>query len=190
MSINNPNKLVEEFKKSGEFDRIRRELLAQFQSSEGLATFKSRVEDVARQRLTNDHNLLYMPQEFIHRELMQELDRFPIVERSTSELPILNDPALSTRIGDSLEKILKDQGVTVKALGSDEGNKNSTQNTHSGVSEEAGKQAQSSRGSDSQQPPAPDSNHSERDDKESASTLKGRAGKQEKDPDSMDLDED
>lgn len=74
-----------------------------------------------------------MPQEFIHRELMQELDksvkpsfypdfslieltRSQIVEGSTSELPMLSDSALSARINLSLEKILKDQGITVKGV--------------------------------------------------------------------------
>lgn len=45
---------------------------------------------------------------------MQEIDRFPIVERSTSELPMLNDPAFSTRINGSLEKLLLNQGIPMQ----------------------------------------------------------------------------
>jgi len=203
MSINNPSKLVEEFKRSGDFDRIRRELLAQFQNSEYLAAFKSRVEDVARQRLTSDHNLLYMPQEFIHRELMQELDRFPIVERSTSELPMLNDPALSTRIGNSLEKILKDQGITVKQKGDPVKETATTAPSVVGGSDKVAypappegtnKQLQPPKESDSHRPVLNSSNHNEGIGKAKASTPippeKELERKQNKDSDSMDLDED
>jgi hypothetical protein len=42
----------------------------------------SRVEDIVRQKLQSDKKLEYMPQEAVHRELMEELDRYgPLVER-------------------------------------------------------------------------------------------------------------
>lgn len=36
----------------------------------------NKVEDVARKKLDTDQRLQYMPAETIHRELLQELDRF------------------------------------------------------------------------------------------------------------------
>ncbi|XP_006460114.1 hypothetical protein AGABI2DRAFT_150079 [Agaricus bisporus var. bisporus H97] len=199
MSAINPNKLVEEFKKSGEFERIRRELFAQFQGSGGLSEFKSRVENVARQRLTNDHNLLYMPQEFIHRELMQELDKSQIVEGSTSELPMLSDSALSARINLSLEKILKDQGITVKANAPEPtkhqdppselvlpGNGGDEKKTRCHSPKEAVTQAQASGGSGIRSSAAEISNGGESSAPTSGHTEKTGQGA---DPNSMDVDD-
>src|SRR5882762_10300326 len=114
------------FKKSGEFDRLRRELLTQFQNSvcmsdqylisrlnqwsqDGMDAFMARVEDIALKRLDSDSKLYYISQEIVHRELMQELDRYtisqlrykllivtyryPIVERALAEVQTLSDPA-------------------------------------------------------------------------------------------------
>ncbi|KAI0723431.1 hypothetical protein C8Q76DRAFT_722846 [Earliella scabrosa] len=79
MSITNPTQLVEEFKKSGEFDRLRRELLKEFRQSEGVAAFLARVEDIAKQKLASDPKLQYMPEANVSREIMQELDRCAVV---------------------------------------------------------------------------------------------------------------
>lgn len=35
----------------------------------------ARVDDIARQKLTSDQRLQYMPEPAVNRELMQELDR-------------------------------------------------------------------------------------------------------------------
>ncbi|KIM83939.1 hypothetical protein PILCRDRAFT_818969 [Piloderma croceum F 1598] len=75
MTISNPTQLVDAYKKSGEFDRLRRELLASFQNGEGMSSFMNRVEDIARKKLDSDQRLQYMPPETVHRELQQELDR-------------------------------------------------------------------------------------------------------------------
>ncbi|KAI0637764.1 hypothetical protein C8Q77DRAFT_1153480 [Trametes polyzona] len=108
MSITNPNQLVEEFKKSGEFDRLRRELLKDFRQSEGVAAFLARVEDIAKQKLASDPKLQYMPEATVTREIMQELERYPIVERAVSEVPSLSNPGFVSGVRGSVQKILQD----------------------------------------------------------------------------------
>ncbi|TFK73028.1 hypothetical protein BDN72DRAFT_257614 [Pluteus cervinus] len=112
MPITSPAQLVDEFKKSGEFDRLRRELLIQFQQSDGFATFKSKTEDIARQRLTSDNTLRYMPPETVQRELMQELDRYPIVERAVADLRQFSDPSFSDNIRQTLQKVVDEDNKT------------------------------------------------------------------------------
>ncbi|KAI0829404.1 hypothetical protein BC628DRAFT_1417131 [Trametes gibbosa] len=108
MSVTNPTQLVEEFKKSGEFDRLRRELLKDFRQSEGMAAFLARVEDIAKQKLASDPKLQYMPEATATREIMQELERYPIVERAVSDAPALSDPTFVSGVKRSVQKILKD----------------------------------------------------------------------------------
>lgn len=95
------------FKKSGEFDRLRRELLKQFQKSDGIDSFMARVEDIARQRINADQKLQYMPPEAVHRELMQEIDRYPLVERAVADARMLSDPGFSAGIHRSVTRILR-----------------------------------------------------------------------------------
>ncbi|EPT03176.1 hypothetical protein FOMPIDRAFT_1090563, partial [Fomitopsis schrenkii] len=108
MPIDSPAQLVEEFKKSGEFDRLRRELLAQFRSSDAMDTLMSRVEDIVKERLASDQKLHYMPETVMTRELMQELDRYPIVERAANETPAFSDPTFTSGIRNSIKTILQD----------------------------------------------------------------------------------
>jgi len=132
MPIDNPSTLVEEcvtkiylvceakfcirFKKTGEFDRLRRELLASFQRGDGMSSFMNRVEDIARQKLDSDQRLHYMPPETVHRELAQELDRYPIVERAVADVRMLSDQSFTTGIRTSVQKILReDRGKASKS---------------------------------------------------------------------------
>ncbi|KAF8450340.1 hypothetical protein L210DRAFT_3639472 [Boletus edulis BED1] len=94
------------FKKSGEFDRLRRELLTQFQRSERIASLQSRVDDIARQRLASDPNLMNQSQEAIYRELMGEIDRYPILERAVAEAPLLSETSFTETIRSSVQRIL------------------------------------------------------------------------------------
>ncbi|KZT27005.1 hypothetical protein NEOLEDRAFT_1061726 [Neolentinus lepideus HHB14362 ss-1] len=107
MPIKNPTQLVDEFKKSGEFDRLRRELLKQFQKGDGIESFMARVEDIARQRINADQKLQYMPPEAVHRELMQEIDRYPLVERAVADVCMFSDPGFAANIRRSVTKILR-----------------------------------------------------------------------------------
>ncbi|KAG1815258.1 hypothetical protein EV424DRAFT_1412463 [Suillus variegatus] len=106
MTITNPTQLIDEFKKSGEFDRLRRDLLSHFQRSERTEGFKSRVDDIARQRLSSDPKLISMPNDAIQRELLGEIDRYPIVERAVVDAPLLSDPSFIAGIRASLERTM------------------------------------------------------------------------------------
>jgi len=106
MPIDNPTQLVNEFKKSGEFDRLRRELLAQVSQGGGMATLKARVEQTAQERFTSDPKLSFMPPEAIYRELMQEMERFPIVDRVVEDVQMLSDPSFAEGIRKSVHNIL------------------------------------------------------------------------------------
>ncbi|KAF8558812.1 hypothetical protein OG21DRAFT_982304 [Imleria badia] len=101
-----PEELIDEFKKSGEFDRLRRELLTQFQHSERMASLQSRVEDIARQLLATDGDLIQQSQDAIYRELMGEIDRYPILERAVAEAPLLSETAFAETIRSSVQRIL------------------------------------------------------------------------------------
>ncbi|KAI9001155.1 hypothetical protein BD414DRAFT_404640 [Trametes punicea] len=107
-NVTNPTQLVEEFKKSGEFDRLRRELLKEFRQGEGMAAFLVRVEDVAKQKLASDPKLQFMPEATVTREIMEELERYPIVERAVSEVPSLSNPNFATGVRKSIQKTLQD----------------------------------------------------------------------------------
>ncbi|TFY65422.1 hypothetical protein EVG20_g5604 [Dentipellis fragilis] len=104
------------FKQSGEFTRLRRDLLAQFQNSDGMGAFMARVEDVVQKRLDLEHNKLqFMPQDYVHRELLQELDRYPIVERAMGDFHAKTGADMSSQIRKALQKALrKDRGVAEK----------------------------------------------------------------------------
>ncbi|KAI6122767.1 hypothetical protein EV401DRAFT_1858719, partial [Pisolithus croceorrhizus] len=103
------------FKKSGEFDRLRRELLSHFQHSDRIIAFKSRIEDIARQRLASDPKLIHMPHDTIHRELMGEIDRYPIVERAVAEAPLLSEADFTANIHTSIQRILGEINVRENA---------------------------------------------------------------------------
>ncbi|KAL0949181.1 hypothetical protein HGRIS_009259 [Hohenbuehelia grisea] len=94
------------FKKSGEFDRIRRDLLKDFQKSDASAALKARIEDIARARLNSDQKLRYMPQESVHRELVQEVERYPIVERAAAEFHAFSDPTFISSLKKSVHRTL------------------------------------------------------------------------------------
>ncbi|KAF8974328.1 hypothetical protein BDZ97DRAFT_1751156 [Flammula alnicola] len=120
MPIDNPTALVEEFKKSGEFDRLRRELLARFHqdvrcphgnsaAKASYSALKTRVEEIGRQKLTTDQMVHYVAQETIHKELTQEVERYPIVERAVADVRIFSDPTFLSSMQDSIQKILRDE---------------------------------------------------------------------------------
>lgn len=108
MPIQNPTQLVDEFKKSGEFDRLRLQLLDEFRNGESLAPMIARVEDIVRKKLHYDSKLLFGPEATAHRELLQELDRYPVVERAVTDLPSLTDSAFSTALRETLSRILRE----------------------------------------------------------------------------------
>ncbi|KAJ7087189.1 hypothetical protein B0H15DRAFT_842990 [Mycena belliarum] len=107
MPITDPSQLVEAFKKSGEFDKLRRELLADSQRSTGFDAFKARIDEIARERIKSGQ-MAYTAPDMLHRELMQEVNRFPVVERFASEVPMLSDNAFKQGINSSIQRILRE----------------------------------------------------------------------------------
>ncbi|KAI0676814.1 complex proteins associated with Set1p component shg1-domain-containing protein [Trametes maxima] len=110
--VTNPTQLVEEFKKSGEFDRLRRELLKEFRQSEGMAALLARVEDIAKQKLASDPKLQYMPEANVTREIMQELERYPIVERAVNDVSSLSNATFASNVQSSVQKVLQENRQT------------------------------------------------------------------------------
>ncbi|CAK5275797.1 unnamed protein product [Mycena citricolor] len=102
MAITDPAELVEEIKKSGEFDKWRRELIASAQRSTGYDAFKTRVEEIARQRLDSGQ-LANTSQNMI----VKEVNRFPIIDRFAGEVPLLADDQFKMGVRSSLERILR-----------------------------------------------------------------------------------
>jgi len=94
------------FKKSGEFDRLRQEFLARVAESAGMTTLKTRVDEVAQQRFESDPKLSFMGSEAIFREMMQEMERYPVVDRVAEDT--LSDPSFQENIRNSLHKILQE----------------------------------------------------------------------------------
>ncbi|KAJ7873329.1 hypothetical protein B0H14DRAFT_2174916, partial [Mycena olivaceomarginata] len=95
------------FKKSGEFDKLRRELLANSQRSTGFDAFKTRIEEIARDRLQSGQ-MAYTAPELVHKELMQEINRFPVVDRFASDVPMLSDDVFKDGIRASIQRILRE----------------------------------------------------------------------------------
>ncbi|KAF8913737.1 hypothetical protein CPB84DRAFT_1540 [Gymnopilus junonius] len=117
MPINNPTALVEEFKKSGEFDRLRRELLTQFQQDPSFVAFRESVEDIARKRIANDHERLqYLSSDVVLKELTQEVQRYPIVERAASNILQYEKGSTSSISKDGLEIGTKRTEVTQSSV--------------------------------------------------------------------------
>ncbi|KIY45953.1 hypothetical protein FISHEDRAFT_76187 [Fistulina hepatica ATCC 64428] len=106
--ITTPAQLVEEFKRSGEFDRLRRELLSSFQKSDNIDAFKSRTRDIARKRL-EDPNFPLLALDARQKELMQELQRYPTVENAVRDLDAFSDPELLEGLEKSLKQLLQDR---------------------------------------------------------------------------------
>ncbi|KAG1756029.1 hypothetical protein EDB19DRAFT_447570 [Suillus lakei] len=100
------SKATLQVQKSGEFDRLRRDLLSHFQHNDRTEAFKSRVDDIARQRLSSDPKLISMPNDAIQRELLGEIDRYPIVERAVADAPLLSDLSFIAGIRASLERTM------------------------------------------------------------------------------------
>ncbi|KAI9509753.1 hypothetical protein F5148DRAFT_1184842 [Russula earlei] len=105
--LKTPDALVKEFKKSGEFDRLRRELLTQFQNGDGADAFWSRVDEIARARLNAEDKLHLKAADTLNRELLQELDRFPLVERAVADVPALADPGFAAGIRRHAQNIVR-----------------------------------------------------------------------------------
>jgi len=67
-----------------------------------------RVDEIARRKLDSDERLSQKSPEDIHRELLQELDRYPVLERALSDVPAFSDPGFAGGIRNHARRILQD----------------------------------------------------------------------------------
>ncbi|KAF9518416.1 hypothetical protein BS47DRAFT_298364 [Hydnum rufescens UP504] len=79
-----PKELVEEYKRSGKFDRLRREAMESFLASDHSATLTRRVDQIASDALQKvDHaHFVRQGQDALLGTIMNDLDRFPVVDRA------------------------------------------------------------------------------------------------------------
>ncbi|KAI4524893.1 hypothetical protein GGG16DRAFT_61119 [Schizophyllum commune] len=109
-AIQTPEDLVDAFKKSGEFDRMRRELLAEFRKSDGISNFRTRVEDIAQTHLRRQKERRRPADgdtDALQRNLMAEMDRFPVVDRAITEMRVFrDDSAVKMNVNNSLMRVL------------------------------------------------------------------------------------
>ncbi|KAF9652106.1 hypothetical protein BDM02DRAFT_3126507 [Thelephora ganbajun] len=164
--------LVAEYKKSGEFDRLRREMLSDFQRSEAVRPLLSRVEDIARQKLQADRKLEYLPQEAVHRELIAELDRYPLVERAVGEFRARSDRLYPSEVRAGLKSLLRD---TQKRVTKDEPVKKVEEPTKPPVTVAAGV--------------APPVHTEEQMKMRDVENVKGEGAKKNEDEDAMDVEQ-
>ncbi|KIY63474.1 hypothetical protein CYLTODRAFT_314191, partial [Cylindrobasidium torrendii FP15055 ss-10] len=108
MSITNPDQLVQAFKSSGEFARLRRELFAEFEGRDNIEEFKARVETILKERLIADQKLRFNMESKIHEELMEEINRRPVVTRAVDEVPSLANGSLLDTIHTSAYRVLQE----------------------------------------------------------------------------------
>ncbi|KAE9404456.1 hypothetical protein BT96DRAFT_755072, partial [Gymnopus androsaceus JB14] len=111
MPITNPSELVEQFKKSGEFDRLRRKLFAEFQKGDHIPAFNKKTEDVVQQRFAKTRSFISFGQDDnnLRAELMQEIQRYPYVETTVNDLQIFSDNGFSDDLEASIFRILKEE---------------------------------------------------------------------------------
>ncbi|KZS94143.1 hypothetical protein SISNIDRAFT_60833 [Sistotremastrum niveocremeum HHB9708] len=106
------------FKKSGEFDKLRREIFAAFQNSDALPPLLKRVDEVGREKL-QDERIRYRSRDAKHAALIQEMDRFPMVERAVQDFEQLNEEQWVTELeAELLERLTANRnGVPYSSSG-------------------------------------------------------------------------
>ena len=103
-----------------------------------METLTARVDDIAKRKLEEDEKLAKKAPEEVHREVMQELDRYalhcptpdpdntvdlhhryPILERALADLALPSDPAFAEDIRKHAKQIL--QGPLITPCGCNDG---------------------------------------------------------------------
>ncbi|KAF7331777.1 hypothetical protein MKEN_00057600 [Mycena kentingensis (nom. inval.)] len=102
-----PDALVAAFKASGQFDKLRKELLASAQNSEECDDFKRRIGEIVKKRLQG--NAIDPRPETLHKDLLQEVARFPVVERFALSTPMLSENSFKDNLRESLTRILNEE---------------------------------------------------------------------------------
>lgn len=87
----------------------------------------SRVEDIVHQRMASDMRLRYLGPDAAHAELMQEMDRFPLVQRAVADVPALQNPAFRAAIQKSLRRLVRTEGEEETSSEEDESDEESSE---------------------------------------------------------------
>lgn len=73
------------------------------------------MDDIARERLDAEDKLHLKAADTLHRELLQELDRFPLVERAVADVPALANPEFAAGIRRHAQNLLqRSRGISVE----------------------------------------------------------------------------
>ncbi|CAE7088988.1 unnamed protein product [Rhizoctonia solani] len=119
MPITTPQQLVEEYKRSGAFDTLRKRLLTEFQSTKSHEKFLERVDDIARDKLKDDVHLAYKKRDKLHEETMIELERYPLWERALNDAKseILDKRPFFLSVDEDLDRLLQTEKLKMQARG-------------------------------------------------------------------------
>ncbi|KAG5644940.1 hypothetical protein DXG03_007405 [Asterophora parasitica] len=71
-----------------------------------MTTLRTRVEEIAQRSYSSNPKLSFMSQEQAYQELMQEMERFPVVDRVASEVQLLSDTSFTENIHNAVLNIL------------------------------------------------------------------------------------
>ncbi|ELU38348.1 COMPASS-Shg1 domain-containing protein [Rhizoctonia solani AG-1 IA] len=140
MPITTPQQLVDEYKRSGAFDLLRKKLLTEFQNTVNMhqkshEKFLERVDDIARDKLKDDVHLAYKKRDKLHEETMIELERYvfqvkfpwrlltiyryPLWERALNDAKseILERRPFYLAVDEDLSRILQTEKLNMQARG-------------------------------------------------------------------------
>ncbi|KAF8709552.1 COMPASS (Complex proteins Set1p) component shg1, partial [Rhizoctonia solani] len=119
MPITTPQQLVDEYKRSGAFDLLRKKLLTEFQNTKSHEKFLERVDDIARDKLKDDVHLAYKKRDKLHEETMIELERYPLWERALNDAKseILERRPFYLAVDEDLSRILQTEKLNMQARG-------------------------------------------------------------------------
>ncbi|KAF8603527.1 hypothetical protein BDV93DRAFT_523298 [Ceratobasidium sp. AG-I] len=119
MPFATPQQLVDEYKRSGAFDILRKKLLTEFQSTKSHEKFVERVDEIAGEKLKDDVHLAYKKRDKLHEETMIELERYPLWERAISDarVEILEKRRFFAPVDEDLDKLLQADKANMQAQG-------------------------------------------------------------------------
>ncbi|KAB5593239.1 hypothetical protein CTheo_3321 [Ceratobasidium theobromae] len=119
MPVTTPQQLVDEYKRSGAFDLLRKKLLAEFQNTKSHEKFLERVDDIARDKLKDDVHLAYKKRDKLHEETMIELERYPLWERALNDAKseILEKRPFFAAVDEDLDRLLQTEKFNMQTQG-------------------------------------------------------------------------
>ncbi|QRV87300.1 hypothetical protein RhiJN_15318 [Ceratobasidium sp. AG-Ba] len=119
MPFKTPQQLVDEYKRSGAFDLLRKKLLTEFQTTKSHEKFVERVEEIVGEKLKDDVHLTYKKRDKLQEEIIIELERYPLWERALSDAraEILEKRKFFGPVDEDLDKLLQADKLNMQAQG-------------------------------------------------------------------------